>query len=86
MTLGIVPDFGQSAGGMKVSAVQPNRPGEKAGLKAGDIITKMAGKKVLNIYDYMGILGELKAGDTVDVEVLRDGAALTLKATMEKRK
>jgi aminopeptidase YwaD len=86
VTLGIVPDFGQSTEGMKVSAVQPNRPGEKAGLKAGDIITKMAGKKVLNIYDYMGILGELKAGDTVDVEVLRDGTALTLKATMEKRK
>lgn len=86
VTLGIVPDFGQSSDGMKVSAVQPNRPGEKAGLKAGDVITKMAGKKVLNIYDYMGILGELKAGDVVDVEVLRDGNSLTLKATMERRK
>jgi S1-C subfamily serine protease len=86
VTLGIVPDFGQSSDGMKVSAVQPNRPAEKAGLKAGDVITKMAGKKVLNIYDYMGILGELKAGDVVDIEVLRDGNSLTLKATMEKRK
>jgi S1-C subfamily serine protease len=86
VTLGIVPDFGQNAEGMKISAVQPNRPGEKAGLRAGDVITKMAGKKILNIYDYMGVLGELKAGDVVDLEVLRDGVAVSLKATMEKRK
>jgi len=86
VTLGIVPDFGQSTEGMKVSAVQPNRPGEKAGLKGGDVITKMAGKKVLNIYDYMGILGELKPGDVVEIEILRSGAPLTIKATMEKRK
>jgi aminopeptidase YwaD len=86
VTLGIVPDFGQSTEGMKVSAVQPNRPGEKAGLKAGDIITKMAGKKVLNIYDYMGILGELKVGDVVEIEVLRGGATVTMTATMEKRR
>ena len=86
VSLGIVPDFGQSTEGTKVTSVVPNRPGEKAGLKAGDIITKLAGKKVLNIYDYMGILGELKAGDVVEVEVLRAGVPVTLKATMERRK
>ncbi len=86
VTLGIVPDVGWSGEGTKVSVVQPNRPGEKAGLKDGDIITKMAGKKVLNIYDYMGILGELKAGDQVEVEVLRDGQPVILHATMETRK
>jgi serine protease Do len=71
---------------MKVSSVQPNRAGEKAGLKAGDVIVKMAGKPVLNIYDYMGLLGELKAGDVIDLEVRRDGQPLILKATMERRK
>ncbi len=86
VTLGIVPDFGDSKEGMKISSVQPGRPAEKAGLKTGDIITKMAGKKVLNIYDYMGVLGELKAGDVVEVEVLRAGTPLTVKATMESRK
>ena len=86
VSLGIVPDFGQSSDGMKVSAVQPNRAGEKAGLQAGDIITKMAGKAILNIYDYMGLLGELKAGDVIDLEVRRGDARVTLKATMERRK
>ena len=69
---------------MKINSVRPKGPAEKAGLKAGDIIVGLAGKKVLNIYDYMGILGELKAGDVVDVDVLRDGRKMTVKATMEK--
>jgi S1-C subfamily serine protease len=69
-----------------VSVVQPNRPGEKAGMKSGDLIVKMAGKKILNIYDYMGVLGELKAGDQVEIEVVRGGATVKLNATMERRK
>lgn len=46
----------------------------------------MAGKKVLNIYDYMGILGELKAGQNVEVEVMREGKSVKVHAVMEKRK
>ena len=86
VTLGIVPDMGSSDAGMKVSSVRPNGNAERAGLRAGDLIVKMAGKKVLNIYDYTGILGELKVGDEIEVEVIRDGQPLTLKAKMEKRK
>jgi aminopeptidase YwaD len=86
VTLGIVPDVGWSGEGTKVSVVQPNRPGEKAGLKGGDVIVKMAGKKILNVYDYMGILGELKVGDQVEIEVLRSGETVILHATMERRK
>ncbi len=85
VTLGIVPDVGESTTGMKISGVRPNGAAEKAGLKSGDIITAMAGKKVLNIYDYMGVLGELKAGDEVPVEITRDGKTMTVTALMQKR-
>jgi aminopeptidase YwaD len=84
VTLGIVPDYGASTSGMRISGVQPDRPAQKAGLKSGDVIVKLAGKTVMNIYDYMGILGELKPGDVVEVEVLRDGKSLTVTATMKK--
>ena len=84
VSLWIVPDYSGGKEGMKINSVRPKGPAEKAGLKAGDIIVGLAGKKVLNIYDYMGILGELKAGDVVDVDVLRDGRKMTVKATMEK--
>ena len=57
----------------------------KAGLLAGDVIVSMAAKKVMNIYDYMGVLGELKAGDQIEVEVLREGKPLKVQAVMQKR-
>ncbi|MEK9137401.1 MAG: PDZ domain-containing protein, partial [Bacteroidota bacterium] len=87
VTLGIVPDYGgESKEGMKISTIRPGGAAEKAGLNAGDIIVMMAGKKVLNIYDYMALLGELKAGDEVEIEVMREGKSMKVKATMEKRK
>ena len=85
VTLGVVPDYGESGEGMKIGGTRPNGPAEKAGLKSGDVIVKMAGKKILNIYDYMGVLGELKAGDEVEVEVIRDGTQMKFTATMTKR-
>jgi aminopeptidase YwaD len=85
VTLGVTPDYGASAEGMKIGGTRANGPAEKAGLKAGDIITKLAGKKVLNIYDYMGVLGELKAGDVVEIEVLRGEQRMTFSTTMQKR-
>jgi aminopeptidase YwaD len=86
VTLGIVPDYGEGKDGMKIGSTRAGGPAEKAGLKAGDLIVMMAGKKVLNIYDYMGILGELKAGQEIDVEVMREGKSVNVKATMEKRR
>ncbi|MBP1647332.1 MAG: putative aminopeptidase [Bacteroidetes bacterium] len=87
VTLGIIPDYGgEGSNGMKISGVRPKGPAERSGLKSGDIIVMMAGKKVMNIYDYMGLLGELKAGDQVEVEVMRDGKPLKVTATMDKRK
>ncbi len=85
VTLGVIPDYGETSEGMKIGGLRPNGPAEKAGLKAGDSIVRMAGKKVLNIYDYMGLLGELKVGDEVDVVVTREGKEMTFKAKMEKR-
>lgn len=86
VTLGIVPDYSESSSGMKISGVRANGAAEKAGLKTGDVIVGLAGKKILSIYDYMGILGELKAGEEVGVDVLRDGKPMSFKATMEKRR
>jgi aminopeptidase YwaD len=85
VNLGIIPDVGESSTGLKVSGVRANGAGEKAGLLAGDILVGMAGKKIMNIYDYMGLLGELKAGDEVVLDVNRAGKIIQLKAVMQKR-
>ena len=85
VTLGVIPDYSETDEGMKIGGVRPNGPAERAGMKSGDVIVLMAGKKVLNVYDFMGILRTLKAGDRVEIEVKRDGKAVTLNATLEKR-
>jgi len=82
---GIVPDVAEGSTGMKISGVRPNGAAEKAGLKTGDVIVSLAGHKILNVYDYMGVLGELKAGEQVEVVVMRAGETLKVTATMQRR-
>ena len=85
MSLGVIPDYAWTGEGLKIDGVRSNGPAEKAGMKGGDVIVSLAGKKVLNIYDYMGILGELKADQVVEVQVQRAGEVLIVTATMKKR-
>lgn len=79
VTLGVIPDFTYEKGdGFRVGSVTEGKPANRAGMLAGDIITSINGKKVTNIYDYMARLGELKAGERVDVEAVRDGKEIKL--------
>lgn len=79
VTLGVIPDFTYEKGdGFRVGSVSDAKPADKAGMKAGDIIKKMNNKPVLNIYEYMAMLGELKKGEKLIVEIERDGDLIKL--------
>ena len=74
LTLGIMPDVtGSIKNGLKAEAVTPGKPGALGGLKKGDIITSIEGKPVNNIQDYMFRMSQLKAGQRITVEVMRNG-------------
>lgn len=78
--LGTIPDYAQGdVKGVKLSGVSPIGPAAKAGVKGGDIIIKLNGKEVLNIYDYTSLMGELKIGTETDIVVLREGKEVPLK-------
>jgi Tol biopolymer transport system component len=84
--LGTIPDYAQGdVKGVKLSGVSGTGPAGKAGVKGGDIIVKLAGKEVLNIYDYTSLMGELKIGQETTITVLRDGAEVELKITPSSR-
>jgi hypothetical protein len=85
VTVGTVPEFGYNGTGYKISGVTEGGPAAKAGMKSGDIMIKFGPKTVNNIYDFMYAIGEYKAGDKVDVVVLRDGKEVTLNVELEAK-
>ena len=84
--LGTIPNYADSNDGLLLDGVRDDSPAAKAGIKAGDKIVKMAGRDVKNVYDYTYALGEMKAGEEYEVELMRAGQRLTLKIKPEARK
>ncbi|MDQ3917861.1 MAG: M20/M25/M40 family metallo-hydrolase [Acidobacteriota bacterium] len=84
--LGTIPTYADSSDGLRLDGVREGSPAEKAGLKAGDRVVKLAGRDVKNVYDYTQALSEMKAGQEYEVEVVREGQRLTLKITPAVRK
>jgi S1-C subfamily serine protease len=79
VTLGIMPDFaGNVKNGLRADFVTPGKPAALGGMKKGDIITSINGKTINNIQDYMFRMGQLKHGETISVEVLRNGKKAVL--------
>jgi aminopeptidase YwaD len=79
VTLGIMPDFaGVIKNGLRADFVTPGKPAAMGGMKKGDIITFIDAKPVNNIQDYMFRMKQLKRGQTITVEVLRDGKKVVL--------
>lgn len=68
-----------------VQSVQPDSAAEKAGLEAGDIITSINGQDVTSEQTVIFLIANLQPGETIPVEVLRNGETVTLNATLGKR-
>ena len=84
--LGTIPDYAQTATeGVQLAGVAGGGPADRAGLKAGDIIIEVAGRKIENIYDYTYALDALKVDELVSVVVLRADQRITLKIVPESR-
>jgi len=84
--LGTVPDYAQSdLAGVLLSGVAKGGPAEKSGVKGGDVIVKLAGKKIENIYDYTYAIESLKSGQETEIVVTRDGKELSFKVTPGSR-
>lgn len=83
--LGTIPDFGSQDAGYKLSGVTPGSPADKAGLRGGDVITKIGSKEIKNIYDLMYVLQEIKPGDKIVIKYLRNGNKETAEATVSRR-
>lgn len=83
LTSDLASQFGVDRGAL-VTDVTPDSPAQKAGLKSGDIITKVNGAPVLDPRTLQLAVTRLAPGTEVTVEYLRDGKTETAKLKLAK--
>ena len=71
--------------GAIVRSVRPGGPGQRGGLQVGDVIIGMNGKRVNDPADVSSAIQGQVPGDTVTVQVRRDGQPVTLDVELGKR-
>ncbi|MCO0807837.1 trypsin-like peptidase domain-containing protein [Lactobacillus helveticus] len=69
--------------GIYIAFVNRNGSAANAGIKSGDVITKVDGKKVDDVASLHSILYSHKVGDTVNVTVNRNGKDVDMKVKLE---
>lgn len=68
--------------GLYIVEVTEFSAAEKAGLKSGDLIVKMDGKRVKTFDELKEIKNSKEEGDTISVEIIRDGKTKTVDLTL----
>jgi serine protease Do len=86
----LTPDLAQQFGlkdthGAVVADVTPGGPGDKGGVKSGDIITAIDGSKVQNQNELTLAVTEHAPGSTVKLDVVRNGQPTTVSVTLGQR-
>jgi Zn-dependent M28 family amino/carboxypeptidase len=71
VSMGIMPDYTFSGAGVRVDGVSEGKAAQRAGLKAGDIVTQLGDHAVTSVEGYMQALGKFKKGEATRVKVKR---------------
>jgi serine protease Do len=74
-----------SSGNSSSPAVVPGGPADKAGIKVGDIIEKVNGQAIDGTHPLDATLSEYSPGDTISVDLLRNGQTVTVQLTLGTR-
>ena len=72
-----------NAAGALVTQVEPSSPGGKAGLRTGDVISKLNGQPVTDAGELQMQVGQKRPGDTIHLDVVRDGKDVSVSVTLE---
>ena len=84
--LGIVTDDRQDRGrGVRILQVRPGDPGDKAGLRAQDLITGLGGIRVRQMSDLGAILEQVPPGSSLPFDIVRDQQRLKIEVVFGKR-
>lgn len=81
--LGVAPQT--VANGVKLTSVEPSSAAAKAGVKTGDVITEVDGKKTTSAPALRALIEGYKPGDKVTLTILRGGATKSIDVTLGTR-
>ncbi len=76
--------FGFDGKGVLVSDVNPGGPADKAGIRRGDIITKIDGVETPTISRLRSLVAGYMPGESVEVVLFRDGETKTLSVELDE--
>lgn len=71
--------------GVLITDVDKDGPGEKAGLRTGDIITHINGQALMSVKDVLDIIAAGKPDDVFEIEGLRQRQSFKMKAVLGQR-
>lgn len=71
VSLGVIPDYSFSGGGLRIEGVSPKKLASRLGLEAGDILLQLGAYKIHDIQTYMQALGNFKPGDNTILRIKR---------------
>jgi putative serine protease PepD len=83
--LGLQTTQTQSGTGAQIAEATAGGPSARAGLEAGDVVTKVDGQAITSPDDVAQSISDKKPGDQVDVTVRRGGDEQTVKVTLGQR-
>ena len=85
VSFGTMPDFAFEGPGVRIEAVVPGSPAEKAGVAAGDVLLRLDGRPVSGLRDYAERLRAMAPGQAVRATFARDGKEIDLVVTLAER-
>lgn len=84
LTPALAEAFGvDSRYGVLIGRVLAGSPAEAAGLQAGDVITSIDGRQVRNIRDVRNRIGQVRLGQQLRVDIVRDKQARVINVVIE---
>ncbi len=84
LTPALAEAFGlDTRNGVVVTQITPGSPAERAGLQTGDILQSLNGRPVRQASELRNSIALLRVGDTVELEVRRNGSTRTIRATVD---
>jgi 2-alkenal reductase len=80
VALGLPP-----AAGIQISSIVPGSPAAQAGLRVGDVVTKLNDQQIDQEHPLQSLLLRFRPGNRVRLTIVRDGATQTVEVTLATR-